>query len=369
MTKPLAPLCLGIGTYRGGGGAGIAALCRATDGTWRFGEPYDGAPNASFSVHAPRHELHYVVDEAENGSVGVHRYADGRWEKLASIAVAGAAPCHIALDPSETRLAVANYASGSVTLLRLDPENGLPVGPVQVRANQGFGPNAARQEAPHAHWVGFSPDGEWLYQTDLGTDEIIAFPVDAGGTLGVAQRAYRARPGSGPRHLLLHPRLAQRAYLLGELDNTLSVLDRTAGAFTCRATVSTLPTAWHGNSITAHIAINHAGDRLYVSNRGHDSIAVFALDASGDPTLLEHAASGGEYPQFFALLEDARLMVVAHEKSQTVTTLEIGPDGGLAATGLSIAVPGAASVVIPEPTPQDPSYRAAEPLAGALIAG
>lgn len=349
MTEAHPPLHIGIGTYRGGGGDGIAALCLGADGSWQHGEPYRAAPNASFSVHAPRLGLQYIVDEAASGSVGVHRVTDRGWEKLASVAVEGAAPCHIALDRSETRLAVANYASGSITLLRLDPRTGLPAGPVQVHANQGSGPNAARQEAPHAHWVGFSPDGHWLYQTDLGTDEILAFPIDAAGTLGAAQRAYRARPGSGPRHLLLHPWLADRAYLIGELDNTLSVLERDGGTFTHRATVSTLPRDWRGDSITAHVAVNRTGDRLYVSNRGHDSIAVFALDAAGHPTLLEHSATGGAYPRFFTLLETARLMVVAHEKSQTVTTLTIGADGRLTATGVSIPITGAASVVVPDP--------------------
>lgn len=349
MTNARPPLCIGIGTYRGGGGAGIETLCLGADGSWRRGQPYAAAPNASFSVHSPRHGLHYIVDEADSGSIGVHRYTDRGWETLATIAVEGAAPCHIALDPTETRLAVANYASGSVTLLRLDPLTGLPVGRVQVRTNHGSGPNAARQAAPHAHWVGFSPDGHWLYQTDLGTDEILAFPVDAIGTLGTAQRAYRARAGSGPRHLLLHPRLPQRAYLIGELDSRLSVLDRRDGVFAHHMTVSTLPPDWRGDSIVAHIAVNRAGDRLYVSNRGHDSIAVFALDASGNPTLLEYAATGGEYPRFFALLEDARLVVVAHEKSQTVTTLSIGADGRLTATGAAIPLAGAASIIIPDP--------------------
>ena len=350
MTEAPFALCVGIGTYRGGGGAGIQPLCRDEAGAWRLGAPYADAPNASFSIYAPGRRLHYIVNEAEAGSVGVHRYADQRWERLALFAVDGAAPCHIALDPTETLLAVANYMSGSVTLLRLDPQSGLPTGAVQVSANQGSGPNPARQEAPHAHWVGFSPDGRWLYQTDLGTDEILGFPIAAEGTLHAPQRAYRAAPGSGPRHLLLHPRLDQRAYLIGELDNTLSVLDRSDGSFTHRATLSTLPNGWHGDSIVAHLAINRAGDRLYVSNRGHDSIAVFALDDAGVPTLLGHTATGGASPRHFLLLDDAGLVIVAHEKAQTVTTLTIDADGLLHPTGMSVAVPGAAYVVLPDPT-------------------
>lgn len=354
-SKPCPPLRIGIGTYDGGGGAGIVALCRDADATWRLGEPYRGAPNASFSVYSARHALHYIVDEADPGRLGVHRHADQGWERLASIVVEGGAPCHIALDPAETLLAVANYASGSVTLLRLDPQTGLPSGDVQVRANHGSGPNPARQEAPHAHWVGFSPDGRWLYQTDLGTDEILAFPIDRTGTLHAAQRAYAAPPGSGPRHLLLHPVLEHRAYLIGELDNSLSVLDRSDARFTRVSSVSTLPSGWQGETIVAHIAINNAGDRLYVSNRGHDSIAVFALDERGVPTLLQHAATGGASPRHFLLIERARLVVVAHEKAQTVTTLTIDDHGCLAPTGFSVAIPGAAYVLLPDPAPPQSS--------------
>lgn len=349
MTGARAPLRVAIGTYRGGGGAGIAALRRAADGRWRLGESYADAPNASFSVYGARHGLHYIVDEAEAGRVGVHRHADRGWSQLASIEVEGAAPCHIALDPTETLLAVANYGSGSVSLLRLAPDTGLPTGAVQVSANHGSGPNPARQAAPHAHWVGFSPDGRWLYQTDLGTDEILAFAIDPAGSLQPPQRAYRAAPGSGPRHLLLHPRLEHRAYLIGELDNRLSVLDRSDASFTLRDSVATLPEGWHGESILAHVAINRACDRLYVSNRGHDSIAVFALDDLGTPTLLEHAATGGASPRHFVLLEEAGCVVVAHEKAQTVTTLGIEQDGRLSPTGVSIAVPGAAYAFCPDP--------------------
>lgn len=349
MSEAVPAIRVAIGTYRGGGGAGVAKLHLTADGSWQLGDSYADAPNASFSVYGARHGLHYIVDEADRGRVGVHRDADQHWSQCASVEVQGAAPCHIALNPTETLLATANYGSGSVSLLRLDPDTGLPTGAVQVSANHGSGRNAARQEAPHAHWVGFSPDGRWLYQTDLGTDEILAFAIDAAGTLQAPQLAYRAAPGSGPRHLLLHPRLDHCAYLIGELDNRLSLLDRREATFTLRDSLSTLPEGWPGESILAHVAINRACDRLYVSNRGHDSIAVFALDDRGVPTLLEHIATGGASPRHFLLLEEERCVVVAHEKAQTVTTLSIGPDGRLHPTGVSIAVPGAAYVFRPAP--------------------
>jgi 6-phosphogluconolactonase (cycloisomerase 2 family) len=191
------PSSLCIGTYAGGGGRGVYDL--ADD--WTLGDADPVAANASFGTYAPRFGLHYLVDERDAGTVGAYRRDAAGWQRLASVETGGAAPCHVALNHAQTALAVANYASGSVSLFVLDA-NGLPRSPAQVHANSGHGPNAERQEAPHAHWVGFSPDDRWLYQTDLGTDEILAFPV-ADGALGPARIAHAAPPGSGPRHLLL----------------------------------------------------------------------------------------------------------------------------------------------------------------------
>ncbi len=337
------PSSLCIGTYAGGGGRGVYDL--ADD--WTLGDADPVAANASFGTYAPRFGLHYLVDERDAGTVGAYRRDAAGWQRLASVETGGAAPCHVALNHAQTALAVANYASGSVSLFVLDA-NGLPRSPAQVHANSGHGPNAERQEAPHAHWVGFSPDDRWLYQTDLGTDEILAFPV-ADGALGPARIAHAAPPGSGPRHLLLHPKHPGRAYLASELANTLTLLDRNEDRFHPRALVSTLPAGATGVSIVAHLCANRAGDRLYVTNRGDDSIAVFALDADGVPTLLQHAPAGGASPRFCLLLERDRRMIVANERAQTVTVLAVDDDGLLAPTGISLAVPGAACVLDLDP--------------------
>ena len=354
---------LWIGTYAGGGGKGLYPLRCTTDG-WDVDAPVALAQNCSFGVHAARVDLHYLVDE-QGGAVGVFRHrgdAAMPWDCLARFPVGGAAPCHIALDHSQSWLAVANYASGSISLQRLAPETGLPVDAPIVRENTGSGPNAARQQSPHAHWVGFSPDNRWLYATDLGTDQVLAFAFDAAaGTLGRPIVAFQAPPGSGPRHLYLHPKRPGLAYLACELTNQLVALTVTGSEFRARAALSTLPAdpdtesmQSAAGSIVAHIAGNVAGDRLYVSNRGDDSIAVFALDDQGHPTLLQHVASGGQSPRFFLLIEDERRIIVAHERDHRVTQLDILPDGRLASSvsGIDRVVPGAAFVLaIASPTP------------------
>ena len=338
--RPAASLW--IGTYADGGGEGVYPLHRGAAG-WTTPAPAHPAQNCSFGVHAARFDLHYLVDE-HGGSVGVFRSHDddglASWDCLARIPTGGVAPCHIALDRSECWFAVANYASGSLSVQRLDPQTGLPVGMPIVRQNTGSGPNPDRQQSPHAHWVGFSPDNRWLYATDLGTDQVLAFAFDAeDGTLGQPIVALDAPPGSGPRHLLLNPHRPGLAYLACELTNHLIVLEIEGAVFRPRSTVSTLPVDAAQGSIVAHIAANAAGNRLYVSNRGDDSIAVFALDADGMPTLLQHIASGGSWPRMFLMLEAERRLIVANERSGTIALFRLDPDGRLVATAQSMAVP------------------------------
>lgn len=346
---PLPAASLWIGTYAGGGGAGLYPLHQGPGG-WTLGTPHADAPNSSFGTYSTRFDVHYLVDE-HDGTLGVHRF-DGRgWAKLAQVSAGGDAPCHVALDRTQSCVAIANYASGSVALYRLDPTTGFPIAPPMIHANTGSGPDPERQQTPHAHWVGFSLDNRWLYATDLGTDEVFAFAFDTeDGTLGTPTTAFKAAPGSGPRHLLIHPRHPRSAYLACELTNTLVVLDVDGCKLHSRQTLSTLPTEWQGASIVAHIAANAAGDRLYVSNRGHDSIAVFTLDADGNPGLLQHTPSGGASPRFFLLLEEERRVIVAHERDHRVTALAILPDGRLAPTGQGLTVPGAAFALVAQLT-------------------
>jgi len=327
-----------IGTHRGG----LYPL-RHDGGQWSSGDPYPQASSASFGVYSPLHDIQYLVDERDNGAVGLYRKASIGWAWLAQVAVRGDAPCHLALSSDLTRLAVANYASGSITLFLLD-HDGIPVAPGQVFAATGSGPDRIRQTGPHAHWVGFDAADRWLYAVDLGGDAIhsVAMTAAGGEVLGTA---FKAPPGSGPRHLLLHPHRPNIAYLACELANTLMLLSGGNGAFTAIETLSTLPAGFGGPSIVAHVAINAAGDRLYVSNRGHDSIAVFALDDAGTPRLIQHAPVGAAYPRHFLLLEDEACLIVANEKDECVTVLPIESNGMLGRSVARVAVPGAAFVL------------------------
>ncbi len=228
-----------------------------------------------------------------------------------------------------------------VTLWRLDRVTGLPLGKGQSVPHSGSGPDARRQSEPHAHWVGFAQGGRLLHAVDLGADAVFAHRVDPEtGRVTNSSIAYRAQPGSGPRHLARHPRLPV-AYLLAELANTVTVLRANRdGSFTGGETLSTLPAGFDGASYGAHIALNRAGTRLYLSNRGRDSIAVFAIGGDGGLTLMQHVGCGGHWPRLFLLREDRGELLVANERSGNVAILRLLPDGRLGDPARGVAIPG-----------------------------
>ena len=325
-----------VGTYAEKGGRGLYPVKQSALGEWLVGEPFEAASNASFGARSARHGLCYLVDE-QGGKLRTCRH-DGGWSELTAMPTGGPQPCYVALDAEEARLAVANYGDGSIALVSLDAGTGLPDGKPNVRNNSGKGPNSERQDGPHAHCVRFSPGRRWLYQVDLGTDEVMASPLDR--ATGDRRCAYRAPPGSGPRHLLFHPG-GSTAFLVCELDSSVHVLEMGDPDLSPRQSLSTLPEAWSGESLGGHIGLNWAGDRLYVTNRGHDSIATYAFDGER-LNLLQHVRSGGSSPRFFLLLEEERLMFVANEEGGNVTQFHILDDGTLEATGVEINIPGPA---------------------------
>lgn len=326
-----------VGSYARLHGKGLYALVEDGHRGWRLEEPFADVQNASFGLWSPRHHAYYLLDE-ERHAVGVFRRGDDGWHLLGRVETNGAEPCHLALDGGDARLAIANYGSGSLTLLALDPTNGLPVPPEQVHRGSGSGPDKERQEGPHAHWVGFH--GDALFQTDLGNDSILAFEVAPDGALGEPTVAYAAPAGSGPRFLCFAPQRA-KAYLVSELASTLTTFDVSGNRLTERAIVSTLPAGFAGESLGGHIVINPAGDRLYVTNRGHDSIAIFALDRDGTATPMRHVSSGGASPRFMLLDPEHAQLLVANEEGGSVATFTIESDGTLSPSGAPVPVPGA----------------------------
>jgi 6-phosphogluconolactonase len=333
---------LHVGTYASNGGAGLVPLYRDAGGGWSSGQPCREASNASFGAYSRRHGLYYFIDEA-CGALNVLRSGELGWDHLARLSTEGTQPCYVALDADEGCVAIANYGSGSICLYRLDPQTGLPLAPAVVRQHHGSGPVAERQGEAHAHCACFCPDRRRLYHVDLGADVVLQYAFDPQSLTLRDGAVYAAPAGSGPRHLAFHL-YRPRALLLSELASTLTIFDVSEDGLTPRETVSTLPSGFSGKSLGGHLALNAVGDRVYVTNRGHDSIAVFAWDAAGNLALLQHVPSGGASPRAFALMEACQCLAVANEESGTLTFFEIAPDGKLSRSAAPLPLPGAVFV-------------------------
>jgi 6-phosphogluconolactonase len=286
----------------------------------------DDIEHASFlAVDLGRSTLYAVSESTDAGSVIAYRISqdDGSLHRFDQTSSHGSAPCHLSIEGDH--LHVANYASGTVATY-LVGDDGTFGRLVARHQHEGSGPHA-RQSGPHAHCILASPDGTSVYATDLGADVIARYVHDpVGDGMRPADHTDMA-PGAGPRHIAFHPHWPV-AYVVCELDNTLVVLDvdRT-GQLHRRDGVSTLPAGFTGDSTAAAIVVHPDGRRLYVSNRGHDSIATFAVERPDDtPILMEHVSSGGRTPRDFAIHPAGRAMLVANQDSGTLVAFALDDD-------------------------------------------
>lgn len=338
MTAP----ALYLGTYTRSGGEGIYPILQ--DDGWRLGTPFRGAPDCSFIAFDRERDLAYCVEEQSDGHLRVCRLTGAGWELLGEYATGGAAPCYVALSPARTRIAVANYESGSAALFALDPVSGLPTGEIRLLQSLGGGPVTDRQDGPHVHCTIF--DGEdRLLVVDLGTDRILSYDLSPGSGIPEPIVAFGAPPGSGPRHLVLHPRLPM-GYLVSELAGTVTPLDRQGDRFVARSPIVTAPADFKGENLGGHLSLNADGTRLYATNRGHDSIAVFAVGEDGDLTLLQHAPSYGASPRSFVLLEKEGLCSVVNEEGGNVIIQALYPDGLIGEVAAVLEASGPAFVFV-----------------------
>lgn len=244
-----------------------------------------------------------------------HLVEEGRWSS------GGIGGSYITFDPTGRHFVVANAHTGWAVF-----ENGPVPRLVASLHHSGSGPHP-RQSKSHPHRAIFSPSGTWIYATDMGTDEVLAFPFDSSSsTVGPKVVAFRCEPGSGPRHVLAGHGLL---YLLNELGNTLVVLQpQPDGTLIERQLLSTLPDGFSEFSHTAHLDLSRDGRHLYVSNRGHDSVMVVDVDADGLLANPRWTPSGGHWPWFFTFTSQGR-MLVANNLSDIVAVFDIDGDGDL----------------------------------------
>ncbi|MCE3033130.1 lactonase family protein [Streptomyces sp. CMSTAAHL-2] len=320
------PLYVGTYTSVPGGGTGIGlASYDPESGLITGSGTLAGVPDPSYLAVHPDGRTLYAVDERQDGGVTAVRLADR--QVLGTRSTGGAGPCHLSVHPSGRWLLSANYTSGSVAVHPIDGSGALGERTDLVtHTSPKPGPG---QEGPHAHQFRAGPDGRHLLAVDLGTDTVYTYRLDsAKGTLTEVSQAH-TRPGAGPRHLTFHPG-GRHAYLANEVDDTVVVCayDPATGRLAIGEPQSTGATGDVTN-YPAQLLVTADGRYAFLANRGHNSLARFAVEADGARLrLLGTVPVGGDFPRQIALSPDGRLLFAANQRSGTVTVFHVDADRG-----------------------------------------
>jgi 6-phosphogluconolactonase len=291
---------------------------------------FAGIVNPSYVLVHPKGHLLYAVSETSQqqegppGAVWALRCTREPWsiETINHQLSGGDSPCHLEVNATWQWLLVSNYGSGTVSVLPILPDGALGEITDLIQHN-GSGPNPGRQEGPHVHSATFTPDQRYVLVADLGIDTLLVYAFDtATGRLREHTRV-SARPGAGPRFKLFHPS-GQHIYVNHELDNTVVVYDYDAknGRLREQQIVETLPPGSTPSAI-AGIQISPKGDRLFVSNRGHNSISVFEIQGDGRLARLAIRSCGGRCPRDITLAPNGRFLLVANQESNEVVVLPV----------------------------------------------
>jgi 6-phosphogluconolactonase len=329
-----------VGTYTGQESKGIYAF--------RF-DPATGdshplglvatTEKPSFLAVDPKGRFLYAVNELDTfqnqptGGVSVFAVdrATAALRPLQQVSSLGEGPAHISLDRSARFLMVANYTGGSVAVFPVEADGRL--GPRSAFVQQhGSSINPQRQAGPHAHCIQVSTDNRLVVVADLGLDKLLVYRFDAStGSLTPARPpSYGVDPGSGPRHIAFTPS-GKFVYAVNEMKSTVTVFayDAAAGSLRKRQTISTLPNDFTGRNSTAEVAVAPKGKFLYVSNRGHNSLAVFQIDRKdGSLTEVGWTPSGGKTPRHFAIDPSGRWLFAANQGSNEITLFQIDSGSG-----------------------------------------
>ena len=348
MTEaPTDPDLLYVGTYTND--IYLVRMNRRSGELLQVGAVTAGANPSFLSIH-PNGRVLYAVNELEPaGTVSAFAIerATGALTRLNEQSSQGGAPCYVSVDSSGQVVFVANYATGSVALLSIDPNGALaPAGFVLDHAmlrRTAKGTNAERQEGPHAHCILPDSSNRFVFVADLGADRVYVHRLDLDGRrLRRVEPGYAVMsPGAGPRHIAFHPTLPL-VFVANELDSTVATLrfDSTRGALSPQSTVSTPRAGWTGTNYPAHIHVASDGRTLYVSNRGHNSIAVFSVNGEGALALAQVVSTEGDWPRNFTLDPTERWLLVANQRSDSIVVFARDAETGrLTPARQRIAIP------------------------------
>lgn len=243
------------------------------------------------------------------GSAAAFQIQENALKPLSRQDTVGMGPCHLCLSPDERFLYTANYAAGSLSVFPLDSNGGLGT-LLQHIQHEGGSVHPSRQTGPHAHQVSFLPGTSFLCCVDLGMDALVTYKQDPESGLLQLHDRYDTAPGYGPRHVAYGDNGI--AYLVHELASKIEVLQRKDSRWHSLQILSMLPKGWQGESTAAAVRLDREARRLFASNRGHNSIAIFDVAEDGTLSLRSIAPTGDDYPRDFNLVQGG--LLIAHQK-------------------------------------------------------
>jgi len=353
-TTQAAELKVYLGTYTNQGSKGIY-LARLDTKTGKLSAPELAAelPNPTFLAITPSSKYLFAAGEIGNykgertGAVSAFTIerATGKLTPINAVSSKGQGPCHVSTDRKGRFCFVANYGGGTVASYTIAKDGKLSDAVTFIQ-HEGKGPNPKRQERAHAHSINVSPDGRFAVAADLGIDELIVYAIDRKTGALPRHSSVKAAPGAGPRHFAFHPK-RPFAYAINELNSTVTAYSwsKRSGTLTELKSVSTLPAGTTVTNYPAEVRVHPSGRFLYGSNRGHNSIALFSLDAAGIPTFVDTFPSGGKNPRNFNIDPSGRWLLSANQDTGAVVVYSIDRKSGrLAETGNKINLTGAVCI-------------------------
>jgi len=335
------PMIVYVGVYTKDETEGICRyrLDPATGALTPLGVTPDGLNPSFLALDADRMRLYACneVGEFEGHPTGaVTAYSidpqSGALTLLNRQSSGGPGPCHLALDNAGRNVLVANYGGGSVAVLPIKPDGSLSE-PTCVVQHRGSSVDKARQEGPHAHSITLDPANRYAIVADLGLDKLMVYRFDADKSMLSPNHPAFAEvaPGSGPRHIAFHPD-GRRVYVINEMASTINEMEYDAqhGALKSVQTVSTLPANFNGQNTAAEIQIDPDGHHVYGSDRGFNSIAIYAVaPGSGRLRPVGHQSTQGRTPRNFAIDPTGTFLLAANQDSDSIVVFRIDRKTGL----------------------------------------
>ena len=358
LAQPSSQDILYVGTYADRGSQGIYVLAfDRTTGTLAERQTIQGKESPSFLAIHPNGKYLYAVyregknAQDKNGTVTAFAIdpKNGKLRKINEQSSEGPGPCHVSIDPAGKLAYVSNYSGGSLAAYPIGPDGRLGEASEMIQ-HTGGSVNPNRQQEPHMHSIIPSADGNIVYASDLGTDKIMMYRPDrSSGELSPAEPPFAtSTPGAGPRHFALHPS-GSWAFSIEELSSTIASyrVDKGSGAMSLVDRATTLPkgASAEGNS-TADIHVSPDGKFVYGSNRGHNSIVIYAIDTdTGKLTYVGNESTRGERPRNFCMDQQGEFIWVANRDTDNVVVFRRDADSGkLTYSGNEIKVPAAVCI-------------------------